>query len=47
MGRLVAPDGGSGFDDEAESIAGDAGAAGGGASAEELAMHEIRPSELD
>ncbi|MBU2670848.1 hypothetical protein KOI35_45840 [Actinoplanes bogorensis] len=40
VGRLVAPDEGYGFDDEADSVAYDAGAAGGGASAEELAMHE-------
>ena len=40
VGRLVAPDEGGGFDDEADSIAYDAGAAGGGASAEELAIHE-------
>ncbi|MET8153009.1 DUF5709 domain-containing protein [Actinoplanes sp. NPDC049668] len=40
VGRLVATDEGYGFDDEADSIAYDAGAAGGGASAEELAMHE-------
>ena len=40
VGRLVAPDEGSGYDDEADSVAYDAGAAGGGASAEELAMHE-------
>jgi hypothetical protein len=40
VGRLVAPDEGSGWDDEAESVAYDAGAAGGGASAEEAAMHE-------
>ncbi|HWS37431.1 MAG TPA: DUF5709 domain-containing protein [Actinoplanes sp.] len=46
VGRLVAPDGGSGYDDEAESIAWDAGAAGGGASAEELAMHETRPPDF-
>ena len=42
VGRLVEPDEGSGFDDEPDSIAYDAGAAGGGASAEELAMHETR-----
>ncbi|SDT76917.1 DUF5709 domain-containing protein [Actinoplanes derwentensis] len=47
VGRLVAPDGGSGFDDEAESVAWDAGAAGGGASAEELAMHETRAPDFD
>jgi hypothetical protein len=40
VGRLVAPDEGAGWDDEADSVAYDAGAAGGGASAEELAMHE-------
>jgi Family of unknown function (DUF5709) len=40
VGRLVAPDEGYGFDDEADSVAYDAGAAGGGASAEELAIHE-------
>jgi hypothetical protein len=40
VGRLVAPDEGYGFDDEADSVAYDAGAAGGGATAEELAMHE-------
>jgi hypothetical protein len=41
VGRLVAPDEGYGFDDETDSVAYDAGAAGGGASAEELAMHEV------
>ena len=41
VGRLVAPDEGSGLDDEVDSVAYDAGAAGGGASAEELAMHEV------
>jgi hypothetical protein len=40
VGRLVAPDEGSGVDDEADSVAYDAGAAGGGASPEELAMHQ-------
>ena len=40
VGRLVAPDEGYGVDDEPDSVAYDAGAAGGGASAEELAMHE-------
>jgi hypothetical protein len=40
VGRLVAPDNGSGFDDEPDSVAYDAGAAGGGATAEELAMHQ-------
>ncbi|GAA2506975.1 DUF5709 domain-containing protein [Winogradskya humida] len=40
VGRLVETDEGYGNDDEADSIAYDAGAAGGGASAEEAAMHE-------
>ncbi|AGZ45887.1 DUF5709 domain-containing protein [Actinoplanes friuliensis] len=40
VGRLVASDEGSGIDDDPDSVAYDAGAAGGGASAEELAMHE-------
>lgn len=40
VGRLVATDEGYGFDNEADSVAYDAGAAGGGASAEELAIHE-------
>ena len=43
VGRLVAPDEGGGFDDEEDSVAYDAGAAGGGASAEELAIHETNP----
>ncbi|GAA4592778.1 hypothetical protein BJY16_000753 [Actinoplanes octamycinicus] len=47
VGRLVAPDGGSGLDDEPDSVAWDAGAAGGGASAEELAMHETRAPDYD
>ena len=42
VGRLVAPDEGSGYDEEPDSVAYDAGSAGGGASAEELAMHETR-----
>jgi hypothetical protein len=40
VGRLVAPDEGLGEDDETDSVAYDAGASGGGATAEELAMHE-------
>ncbi|OJF10803.1 DUF5709 domain-containing protein [Couchioplanes caeruleus] len=40
VGRLVEPDAGSGFDDEPDSIAQDAGMAGGGPTAEEAAMHE-------
>jgi hypothetical protein len=47
VGRLVAPDEGSGWDDEPDSVAYDAGAAGGGASAEELAMHETRAPDYD
>jgi hypothetical protein len=40
VGRIVDADEGYGFDEEADSVAYDAGAAGGGATAEELAMHE-------
>ena len=40
VGRLVAPDEGYGFDEEPDSVAYDAGASGGGASAEEAAMHQ-------
>ncbi|MBB2946174.1 hypothetical protein FB565_005932 [Actinoplanes lutulentus] len=47
VGRLVAPDEGSGFDEETDSVAYDAGAAGGGASAEELAMHETRAPDYN
>jgi hypothetical protein len=47
VGRLVAPDEGYGFDDEADSVAYDAGAAGGGASAEELAIHETNPPKYE
>jgi Family of unknown function (DUF5709) len=41
VGRLVEPDQGFGEDTEADAIAYDAGAAGGGATAEEAALHEI------
>jgi hypothetical protein len=41
VGRLVAPDEGAHGDEESDEIAYDAGAAGGGASAEELAMHPV------
>jgi hypothetical protein len=41
VGRLVEPDEGAHEDREADAVATDAGAAGGGMSAEELAMHEI------
>jgi hypothetical protein len=47
VGRLVAPDEGYGFDDEADSVAYDAGAAGGGATAEEQAMHETNAPNYD
>ncbi|MCU7724467.1 DUF5709 domain-containing protein [Actinoplanes sp. KI2] len=47
VGRLVAPDEGYGFDDEADSVAYDAGAAGGGASAEELAIHETNAPDYE
>ncbi|MDR7275353.1 DUF5709 domain-containing protein [Catenuloplanes atrovinosus] len=41
VGRLVEPDEGLETDTESQSIAYDAGAAGGGASAEELAIHPV------
>jgi hypothetical protein len=47
VGRLVAPDEGYGFDDEPDSVAYDAGASGGGASAEELAMHETNAPDYE
>ena len=47
VGRLVAPDEGGFDDDEPDSVAYDAGSAGGGASAEELAMHEISEDDDD
>ena len=47
VGRLVSPDEGSGLDDEADSGAYDAGAAGGGPSAEEAAMHETNAPRYD
>ena len=40
VGRLVEQDAGFGYDEEPDSVAYDAGSAGGGASAEELAIHE-------
>ncbi|MFI6821993.1 DUF5709 domain-containing protein [Micromonospora sp. NPDC050187] len=45
VGRLVEPDEGARSDTETDSVAYDAGAAGGGATAEELAIHETRPPE--
>ena len=47
VGRLVGPDEGYGFDNERDSVAYDAGAAGGGASAEELAMHETNAPDYE
>ena len=40
-GRLVEPDEGAHQDREADAVAWDAGAAGGGPTAEELAIHEV------
>src|SRR5205807_486928 len=45
VGRLVAPDEGAHEDTEKDEVALDAGAAGGGASAEELAMHPVPDDE--
>jgi hypothetical protein len=45
VGRLVAPDEGAHEDTEKDEVAFDAGAAGGGASAEELAMHPVPDDE--
>ena len=44
---LVAPDEGTAEDREKDEIAVDAGAAGGGASAEELAMHPVPDDEVE
>jgi hypothetical protein len=41
VGRLVEPDEGAHADTEADAVASDAGTSGGGASAEELAVHEV------
>ena len=43
VGRIVETDAGAQPDDEADAIGFDMGAAGGGANAEETAMHEIPP----
>jgi hypothetical protein len=40
-GRLVADDEGSGEDEQADAVAWDVGVDGGGASAEEAAMHQV------
>lgn len=45
VGRLVEPDEGALTDDERDSIAFDAGVSGGGATAEELAVHETPPPD--
>lgn len=45
VGRLVEPDEGMQTDQERDSVAYDAGAAGGGASAEELAVNETSPPD--
>jgi hypothetical protein len=42
VGRLVEPDEGVRADDEKNMVAFDAGAAGGGPTAEEAAIHEVR-----
>jgi hypothetical protein len=46
VGRLVEPDGGGGEDVEPDAVANDAGPAGGGATAEEDAVHTIDEDEL-
>jgi hypothetical protein len=46
LGRLVEPDEGAHTDVEGEAIGYDAGQAGGGLSAEELAMHEVTGDEV-
>ena len=46
VGRLVAPDEGAREDAESDEVAMDVGAAGGGASAEELAMHPVPDDEI-
>ncbi len=45
VGRLVEPDAGAQPDDETDAIAFDFGAAGGGALAEESAMHQVPQEE--
>jgi hypothetical protein len=46
VGRLVSSDDGSHDDTEKDEIGFDAGASGGGASAEELAVHPVPPREV-
>ncbi|MFI5913040.1 DUF5709 domain-containing protein [Dactylosporangium sp. NPDC051541] len=45
-GRLVAPDEGSGEDDEKDEVGSDVGIDGGAASAEEAAMHIVNDRDL-
>jgi hypothetical protein len=45
VGRIVEPDEGARYDDQTDSVAFDAGPAGGGASAEELAVNETPPPD--
>jgi Family of unknown function (DUF5709) len=45
VGRLTEPDEGTLFDDERDAVGFDAGTAGGGATAEEAAVHETRPPD--
>lgn len=47
VGRLVDPEDGRYDDTEPEAVAWDAGPAGGGASAEELAIHEVVEEDED
>jgi hypothetical protein len=46
IGRLVESDQGALTDDERDAVAHDAGVSGGGATAEELAVHETPPPDL-
>lgn len=46
IGRLMEPDEGAHTDEETNAVARDTGAAGGGASAEELAVHETQPPDF-
>ena len=46
-GRLVAPDEGSGLDEDQQQLASDVGVNGAGASAEEAAMHTWSEDQLD
>ncbi|MEE3849939.1 DUF5709 domain-containing protein [Gordonia sp. LSe1-13] len=46
-GRLVAPDEGTGLDNEKDAVAGDVGIDGAGASAEEAAVHYIDADDVE